>query len=236
MNSLENQVGGDHYRKHGALQPWCILREYLTPEELRGYHKGTAIVYLLRERDKGGDEDIRKALHTLQHLVEMTEAPRVLRCLECKHTFAEPEDTEGSTPRPQEDVVCPGCGHRAMRLFYVSVTAPEAPVIDPDAQAWLDSLEASGCTLTFTPGHKKALSDFVVACKQDGNWGPISRAWVKPPEREVHNPAGLTDPGEGYRFAYVDEPRSACSHFWAKSEGWLPVTGTGDELTYRVKL
>lgn len=71
MNSLDHQVGGDHYQKHGDLQPWNVLREYLTPEELRGYHKGTAIVYLLRERDKGGDEDVRKAAHTLQHLGEL---------------------------------------------------------------------------------------------------------------------------------------------------------------------
>jgi len=152
MNSLEQQVGGDHYRKHGALQPWCILREYLSPEELRGYHKGTAIVYLLRERDKGGDEDIRKAAHVLQHLVEMTEPP---------------------------------------------ITSD---VVDEDLQKMLY---------------------------------PVL-------QRQVHNPNNVADPGEGFRFAYVDEKRSACSHCW-KHSGWEELENANDMplhpgFTYRVKL
>lgn len=51
---LEVQEGGDHYKKLGAYQPWEVLRAWLTPEEFRGYMKGTAIAYLARERDKGG--------------------------------------------------------------------------------------------------------------------------------------------------------------------------------------
>jgi len=181
MNSLEQQVGGDHYKKHGALQPWCILREYLTAEELRGYHKGTAINYLLRERDKGGDEDIRKALHTLQHLVETTVA------------------TQGVSPLSNlSKLKCPLCGSKD--LVWVN-----------------DVTKCTGCGVLFNP-------NLVAACD----------------ERKIHNPAGLTDPGKGYRFAYVDEPRNVCSHFWTKSEGWVLVTGTGDQLapdyTYRVKL
>lgn len=66
----ESQVGGTHYVKHGAYQPWEVLRRWLTEDEFRGFMKGTAIVYLARERDKGGDMDIEKALHTLQGLVE----------------------------------------------------------------------------------------------------------------------------------------------------------------------
>jgi len=33
--------------------------------------KGTAIAYLAREQDKGGDMDIKKAAHTLHGLVEL---------------------------------------------------------------------------------------------------------------------------------------------------------------------
>jgi guanylate kinase len=44
---------------------------FLTPEEFRGYMKGTAIAYLAREQDKGGMLDIKKAGHTLQGLVEL---------------------------------------------------------------------------------------------------------------------------------------------------------------------
>jgi len=65
-NPLNSQVGGDHYSKLGNYQPWQVLAEWMTPEELRGFMKGTVIVYLARERDKGGYQDIEKALHTMQ--------------------------------------------------------------------------------------------------------------------------------------------------------------------------
>lgn len=70
-SALDIQVDGDHYKKLGAYQPWEVLRHWLTPEEFRGYMKGTAIAYLARERDKGGMVDISKAGHTLQGLVEL---------------------------------------------------------------------------------------------------------------------------------------------------------------------
>lgn len=68
---LEIQEGGDHYKKLGQYQPWEVLRAWLTPEEFRGYMKGTAIAYLAREKDKGGMLDIRKGAHTLQGLIEL---------------------------------------------------------------------------------------------------------------------------------------------------------------------
>jgi hypothetical protein len=70
-SALDIQEGGDHYKKLGDYQPWEVLKRWLTPEEFRGYMKGTAIAYLARERDKGGMLDIRKAAHTLQGLAEM---------------------------------------------------------------------------------------------------------------------------------------------------------------------
>ena len=71
LSALDVQVDGDHYKKLGAYQPWEVLRRWLTPEEFRGYMKGTAIAYLAREQDKGGMLDIKKAGHTLQGLVEL---------------------------------------------------------------------------------------------------------------------------------------------------------------------
>lgn len=65
-SATSDQIGGDHYAKHGDMQPIHILRRYLTPEEFRGYTKGAAIAYLLREHDKGGDQDIAKARHHIQ--------------------------------------------------------------------------------------------------------------------------------------------------------------------------
>lgn len=63
------QVGGDHYVKL-TIQPWEVMREWMTPEEYRGYHKGVVFAYLAREIDKGGNEDIKKALHHLSELVD----------------------------------------------------------------------------------------------------------------------------------------------------------------------
>lgn len=65
-NTLDIQVGGDHYKKLGQYQPWQVCAACMTPEELRGYMKGTVIAYLMREQDKGGDLDIKKAAHTIQ--------------------------------------------------------------------------------------------------------------------------------------------------------------------------
>ena len=65
------QIGGDHYKKMGDYQPWQVAAEWLTPEELRGYMKGTVIAYLAREQDKGKDLDIEKALHTMQLFQEV---------------------------------------------------------------------------------------------------------------------------------------------------------------------
>lgn len=67
----DTQVGGDHYKTMGDFQPWDVLKHWLTPEEYRGYQKGVAIAYLARERQKGGDQDIQKAAHHLQKLVEV---------------------------------------------------------------------------------------------------------------------------------------------------------------------
>ena len=71
MNASNTQIGGDHYRAMGEFQPWDVLQHWLTPEEYRGYNKGVAIAYLARERAKGGDQDIAKAAHHLQKLLEV---------------------------------------------------------------------------------------------------------------------------------------------------------------------
>lgn len=70
-NASNTQIGGDHYRAMGEFQPWDVLQHWLTPEEYRGYQKGVAIAYLARERAKGGDQDIAKAAHHLQKLIEV---------------------------------------------------------------------------------------------------------------------------------------------------------------------
>ena len=71
-SALDSQVGGDHYKKLGDFQPWSVFHKWLTPEELKGFMKGTVISYLQRESDKGQREGIEKAAHTLQLYLELT--------------------------------------------------------------------------------------------------------------------------------------------------------------------
>ncbi|MCK9540203.1 DUF3310 domain-containing protein [Dokdonella sp.] len=72
-SALSTQEGGDHYKRLGHYQPFEVLHKWLTPEELKGFAKGTAVAYLAREADKGGRLDIKKAAHTLLIYLELTE-------------------------------------------------------------------------------------------------------------------------------------------------------------------
>lgn len=63
------QVGGNHYRDH-KVQPWDVMREYMTEGEFRGFLWGNIIKYMLRWRTKGGLEDLRKAEHYLSKLIK----------------------------------------------------------------------------------------------------------------------------------------------------------------------
>lgn len=58
------QVGGSHYQK--AIQPW----DYIIANNL-GYLEGNVVKYVSRWRDKGGVQDLRKAQHYLQKLIEV---------------------------------------------------------------------------------------------------------------------------------------------------------------------
>jgi hypothetical protein len=56
-----------HYRT-GSIEAIDAIQSALTPEEFRGYLKGSALKYLWREKHKGGDEDLRKANWYLNRL------------------------------------------------------------------------------------------------------------------------------------------------------------------------
>lgn len=66
MSANNKQHGGNHYKKYGDLQPWDVVIAW----EL-GYLEGTALKYIARWRDKNGVEDILKAIHFLEKLVEV---------------------------------------------------------------------------------------------------------------------------------------------------------------------
>jgi len=67
MSSLDMQVGGNHY-KDMAIQPI----EFIMQNGI-GFMEGNAIKYLSRWRSKGGVEDLKKARHYLDMLIEFEE-------------------------------------------------------------------------------------------------------------------------------------------------------------------
>lgn len=58
------QVGGAHY-KHRAIHP-----ERYAYENNLGWHEGEVVKYVTRWKDKNGKEDLQKAIHVLQLLLE----------------------------------------------------------------------------------------------------------------------------------------------------------------------
>lgn len=61
----DRQEGGGHYANK-AIQPW----DYISANGI-GYLEGCAIKYLSRWREKGGVQDLRKARHYLDKLIEI---------------------------------------------------------------------------------------------------------------------------------------------------------------------
>jgi hypothetical protein len=64
MSALEKQPGGDHYRTM-AIQPI----EYILKNEL-GYMEANVVKYVSRHKSKNGAEDIKKAIHYLEMILE----------------------------------------------------------------------------------------------------------------------------------------------------------------------
>ena len=64
LSSLLKQVGGDHYKKM-AIQP----AEFINKNKLL-FAEGNAIKYICRHSEKGGIQDIDKAIHYLEMVKE----------------------------------------------------------------------------------------------------------------------------------------------------------------------
>lgn len=64
MAAIDHQVGGEHYKKL-AIQPI----EYILRNNLN-FAQGSIIKYVTRYKDKGGVEDLKKARHMIDFLIE----------------------------------------------------------------------------------------------------------------------------------------------------------------------
>lgn len=69
MKATETQVAGNHYRQF-AIQPG----EFIYRNKL-GWCEGNAIKYVCRHKSKNGRQDIEKAIHYLQLLLEWEYGP-----------------------------------------------------------------------------------------------------------------------------------------------------------------
>ena len=64
MKSLKKQIGGKHYQDF-AIQP----AEFINKNKLL-FAEGNAIKYIVRAKNKGGKEDLLKAKHYIDMIIE----------------------------------------------------------------------------------------------------------------------------------------------------------------------
>lgn len=69
MTALDKQEGGGHY-KNMAIQPV----EYITANNMP-YLEGNVIKYVSRHTNKNGEEDIKKAIHYLEMILQLCYDP-----------------------------------------------------------------------------------------------------------------------------------------------------------------
>ena len=64
MSAYKKQIGGNHYRKY-KVQP----SQFVTENKLL-YPEGCVIKYVIRHQDKGGKQDLEKAKHMIDMIIE----------------------------------------------------------------------------------------------------------------------------------------------------------------------
>lgn len=65
MSANDIQIGGEHYKS--AIQHWDFAAANFGP----GYFRGNATKYVTRSRKKNGLEDVKKARHYVQKMLEV---------------------------------------------------------------------------------------------------------------------------------------------------------------------
>jgi len=68
MKSYKKQVGGNHYKKY-QIQPV----EFIVKNNI-GFCEGNIIKYVLRFKEKGGVQDLEKAKHYIELLIDTTKS------------------------------------------------------------------------------------------------------------------------------------------------------------------
>jgi hypothetical protein len=68
MKSLKKQIGGNHYKKYKIQPIEFILKNNI------GFCEANIIKYVLRFKEKGGAEDLLKAKHYIELLIDSTKS------------------------------------------------------------------------------------------------------------------------------------------------------------------
>lgn len=88
MEANSKQIGGDHYK--AVIEPWDAIEAWGL-----GYFDGNAVKYLSRWRKKGGIQDLEKAIHYIQKLIENERLRRT-------HNQAQANPEDGAKPKAKE--------------------------------------------------------------------------------------------------------------------------------------
>jgi hypothetical protein len=70
MEANDEQIGGRHYVTK-SVQPWEAMESWMSEEAFKGFIWGNVIKYIARWEDKGGKQDLEKARHYLDKLLEI---------------------------------------------------------------------------------------------------------------------------------------------------------------------
>lgn len=77
VTELHDSVNNpSHYQGRYGMQSIDALRNFMTPEQLKGFYLGNALKYQLRFQKKNGLEDLKKARKNLEWLIEEFEVEK----------------------------------------------------------------------------------------------------------------------------------------------------------------
>jgi len=67
------QVGGDYDKNQAGIQPLSVIESLMSPDQFKGFLRGSVINHIARCDKEGGAEDLEKARHYLDKLIEVCE-------------------------------------------------------------------------------------------------------------------------------------------------------------------
>jgi len=73
VHPRKKQVGGTHYADM-QVQPWDVMRSCFPKEGFACFLQGNVIKYIMRCNAKGGVQDLKKAQHYLEELINLLES------------------------------------------------------------------------------------------------------------------------------------------------------------------